>query len=204
MPDKLNSLKKKRGSRMGLYQNNNELNEYFLTFQEGIKKITDSLTNIINVNKNHSKPQEDIKDLFNSIMETVNKISDSLKNRHIINDEYYDFVEIGFLIENALKTKEKREEKLEIILKILDEFSKINNIKFRLLEEYNIDDLSVNKLPTDLKERFKKHYEDFDKFFFDCKVDYHALEGEMENPIIDEFFKTIDEDVIFNRKISSN
>ena len=139
-------------------------------------------------------------DLFIEIDNRMNNILKFLKEDNILESEYYDFMEIQSLLNQALENQNIRE--IEIVLKILNEFEKIMGIKFDLLHkdlttEKNIKTEQVfNNVSLNSKKEFEEEYEKFSSFFFKCQMEFHTLEGKTKHVSSKKYLNLLDREYL--------
>ena len=182
------------------------LEKYEETLKESIQTILRKIGNIFNntqeysienqgcLNKEYLELEKDINNRMSNILEF-------LKENHILKSEYYDFMEIQSLLNQALENKNMHE--MEIVLKILKAFEKITELKFDLLQKdllnYNEDfkgDEIFNNVSQNLKKEFEEKYEKFSSFFLKCQMEFHTLEGKTKHESAKKYLNLLEREYI--------
>lgn len=141
-----------------------DFKKYESSFKDSIKSIIEKIMNIFHRFEESPKKMEDdfYEKIILEIKESASLISKSIKENHILEMEYYEFREIERLLDESLD--KGNEEGLKIILEILEEFKKITEFKFNLLNQCSID--------KETMKRFEREYDEFSKFLFNCEMAY--------------------------------
>lgn len=174
-----------------------DLESYETYFKEKINFVLEKINKIFNKSQIDS-PSKDTREndllkihnqiKINEIKESTESIAQYLKTEHIILEEYLDFRQIQKLLNHALDSGNLDE--LKIILRLLNEFKKLNEFKFELLHQTtNNGNASFHHIGKENKKLFEKRYEEFDKIFFECEREYFDIyDGKYEEDLR-EFFE---------------
>ena len=134
-----------------------DLNEYVIAFNELLEKVTGIFEKFLK--KTNKEKMNDLQfqlkynALVNEILETTKEIAKYLRRHHILEIEYYDFMEIESIIV----------------------FKKITEVKFQILKESlkNHDSLMTD-IPKDLMEKYEREYEKYECDMFDFQVEFYT------------------------------
>lgn len=158
-----------------------DLNEYVGTFNELLERMGNKFQNFFS-KTNDEYFELNYETLVNDILETCEEISENLKAFHICEREYYDFIAIQSIIHSVLNEKKRFTEKnLEIVSNILKKYREITEFKFEILQKsINEGNTSLNNLPIELKEEFKREYAKFERKFLYDKLEYYSQDEDYD------------------------
>ncbi len=157
-----------------------DLNEYVIAFNELLEKVTGIFEKFLK--KTNKEKMNDLQfqlkynELVNEILETTKEIAKYLRRHHILEIEYYDFMEIESIIERIITNETLlTESNFKLIRNLLKIFKKITEVKFQILKESlkNHDSLMTD-IPKDLMEKYEREYEKFECDMFDFQVEFYT------------------------------
>ena len=114
-----------------------DLNEYVIAFNELLEKVTGIFEKFLK--KTNKEKMNDLQfqlkynALVNEILETTKEIAKYLRRHHILEIEYYDFMEIESIIERIITNETLlTESNFKLIRNLLKIFKKITEVKFQI------------------------------------------------------------------------
>ncbi|WP_409200770.1 hypothetical protein [Methanobrevibacter sp. DSM 116169] len=132
---------------------------------------------------------ENTNDNITAMLGKIKKIVSKVEKNNILNEEYYDYVELDRIINNIFEKdiSSIKEEEVTLLSKILIEFIKITDFKLNIYSTYGKTNKEL------VKSKFKKEYINFSRNFFKLRMNYYSEMYESNKKHDDTVQKLLDE-----------